>query len=63
MMGDWLSSDRAFDDFLRTRSALKVRLEDPIRRTWSSRELKQHLYEEETERLLHIIHNPKEEAA
>lgn len=56
-MGDYLSSDRALDDFLRTRSPLKVQLEDPDRRQWSSRELREHLYEEETERLLTIIHH------
>jgi hypothetical protein len=58
-MTELLSSDRALDDFLRTRSPLKVRLENPDARRWSSAELARHLYDEETERLRRTLHNPK----
>jgi hypothetical protein len=55
VIGEQLSSDVAFTEFLATRKVWKVRMEDPAQVKWSSRRLARELYESETDRLRGVL--------
>lgn len=55
MIGEQLSSDIAFAEFLATRRVWKVRMESPDRVKWSTRRLARELYDGETERLRGVL--------